>query len=185
MIQRRTTCSVLTALVILAACAVVRAQTNASQDALPPAALPHLEKRGNATQLVVDGKPFLILGGEIHNSSSSNLAYIEPSWSKLAAMSLNTVITPLSWELVEPTEGRYDFALIDGLLAQAREQHQHIVFLWLAAWKNGESSYPPVWVKRDAHRFPRAMRNGNPINTLSTLSPALLDADARAFTAVW
>jgi beta-galactosidase GanA len=146
--------------------------------------IPHLEKRGAATQLIVDGQPFIMLGGELHNSSSSSLAYMEPSWPKLAAMSLNTVITPISWELVEPTEGKYDFALIDGLLAQARQQHQRIVFLWLAAWKNGESSYPPVWVKSDTHRFPRAIRNGNPINTLSTLSPATLDADARAFTAV-
>ena len=37
---------------------------------------PHLEKRGSATQLIVDGKPFLILGGELHNSSSSNLDYM-------------------------------------------------------------------------------------------------------------
>ena len=99
--------------------------------------LPHLEKRGAATQLIVDGQPFIMLAGELHNSSSSDLAYMEASWPKLAAMSLNTVITPISWELVEPTEGKYDFALIDGLLAQARQQHQHIVFLWLAAWKNG------------------------------------------------
>jgi beta-galactosidase GanA len=145
---------------------------------------PHLEKRGATTQLIVDGQPFFMLSGELHNSSSSNLEYMKTSWPRLAAMSLNTVIVPISWELVEPTEGKYDFALIDGLLAQAREQHLHIVFLWLAAWKNGESSYPPVWVKRDANRFPRAMKNGNPTNILSTLYPATLEADARAFTAV-
>src|SRR5215467_667994 len=38
----------------------------------PSASLPHLEKRGSVTQLVVDGKPFLILGGELHNSSASS-----------------------------------------------------------------------------------------------------------------
>ena len=63
---------------------------------------PHLEKRGVTTQLIVDGKPFLILGGELHNSSSSSLEYMKPLWPQLTAMGLNTVVTPLSWELVEP-----------------------------------------------------------------------------------
>ena len=80
--------------------------------------------------------PLLLLScfaGELHNSSSSSLDYMKPSWPKLAAIPLNTVLTPISWELVEPTEGKFDFTLIDGLLAQAREQHLRIVFLWLAA----------------------------------------------------
>ena len=82
---------------------------------------PHLEKRGSATQLIVDGKPLLILGGELHNSSSSSLDYMKPLWPELAGMGLNTVVTPLSWELIEPTEGKYDFTLVDGLLEQARQ----------------------------------------------------------------
>ena len=41
-------------------------------------AIPHLEKRGTATQLIVDGKLFLVLGGELHNSSSSNIEYVDP-----------------------------------------------------------------------------------------------------------
>src|SRR5579863_8581064 len=72
---------------------------------------PHLEKRGQATQLIVDGAPFLMLSGELHNSSSSSLAYMEPIWPKLEAMGLNTVVTPLSWELIEPLEGKYDYTL--------------------------------------------------------------------------
>jgi hypothetical protein len=82
-------------------------------------AAPHLEKRGAATQLIVDREPFLMLSGELHNSSSSNLDYMKPIWPKLAAMGLNTVVTPLSWELVEPAEGKLDFTLVDGLLGQA------------------------------------------------------------------
>jgi beta-galactosidase GanA len=146
--------------------------------------LTHLEKRGATTQLIVDGKPFLMLGGELHNSSSSSLDYMKPEWPRLAAMSLNTVLTPLSWELIEPTEGKFDFTLLDGLLAQAREQHLRIVFLWLAAWKNGMSSYAPVWVKRDTKRFPRVVRNGQQAEILSPMSGTTRDADARAYAAV-
>lgn len=154
--------------------------------ALDPS-VPHLEKRGAVTQLIVDGKPFVMLGGELHNSSSSSLEYMKPLWPRLAGLPLNTVLAPLSWELVEPTEGRFDFALIDGLLSQAREQHVRIVFLWLAAWKNGVSSYPPLWVKKNTERFPRAVLNGNVSSTLSTLasnSAALREADAKAFSSV-
>ena len=149
--------------------------------------LPHLEKRGAATQLMVDGKPFLMLAAELHNSSSSSLEYMKPIWPRLAAIPLNTVLTPISWELVEPAEGKYDFALIDGLLAQAREQHLRVVFLWLAAWKNGMSSYAPVWVKQDTKRFPRVIIHNNEANILSSIagvSDATRDADARAFAAV-
>jgi hypothetical protein len=148
---------------------------------------PHLEKRGATTQLIVEGKPFLMLAGELYNSRSSSLEYMKPFWPRLAAIPLNTVLTPISWELIEPTEGEYDFALLDGLLKQAREQRLHIVFLWLAAWKNGMSSYAPVWVKQDTKRFPRVMLDNSEANILSTiagLSDHTRDADARAFAAV-
>ena len=151
--------------------------------------LPHLEKRGVTTQLVVDGKPFLMLAGEIHNSSSSSLEYMKPIWPRLAAVPLNTVLMPLSWELIEPAEGKNHFTLIDGLLTQAREQHLRVVFLRLAAWKNGMSSYAPVWVKQDTKRFPRVMLHNNEANILSSIAgfrDVKLGAtlDARAFAAV-
>jgi Domain of unknown function (DUF5597)/Glycosyl hydrolases family 35 len=145
---------------------------------------PHLEKRGAATQLIVDGKPFVMLSGELHNSSSSDLEYMKPIWAKLGASGLNSVVTPLSWELIEPEEGKYDFSLVDGLVDQAREAHERIVFLWLASWKNGMSSYAPVWVKQDSRRFERVVEHGNEVEILSPLCEATRDADGRAFAAL-
>jgi hypothetical protein len=165
-------------------CLSVCLGTTALSAQQPVPQLPHLERRGAATQLIVDGKPFLMLSGELHNSSSSSLEYMKPIWPQLAAMGLNTVVTPLSWELVEPEEGKFDFALVDGLLDQARREHQRIVFLWLATWKNGMSSYAPVWVKRDTKRFPRVVADGRAIELLTPLANATMEADARAYTAL-
>ena len=97
-----------------------------------PASLPHLEKRGNATQLIVDGRPFLMLGGELTNSASSSLAYLAPYWPKLAAANLNTVLAAVSWELTESQPGTFDFSLVDGMIQDARRHNLRLVFLWSA-----------------------------------------------------
>ena len=144
--------------------------------------LPHLEKRGSATQLVVDGKPFLILGGELHNSSSSSVEYMKPVWPRLAAMHLNTVLAPIAWETIEPEEGKFDFRSVDGLLEGARENNLRLVVLWFGAWKNTYSSYAPGWVKIDTERFPRVqLSDGRGTERLSPFSTAVRDADTGAF----
>ena len=146
------------------------------------AGLPHLEKRGSATQLVVDGKPFLVLGGELHNSSSSSVEYMKPIWPRLAGMHLNTVLLPVAWETIEPEEGKFDFRVVDGLLEGARENNLKLVVLWFGAWKNTYSSYVPAWVKTNTERFPRVQTSdGRGTERLSPFSTVVRDADARAF----
>lgn len=147
--------------------------------------IPHLEKQGAATQLVVDGRPLLMLGGELHNSSSSSRDYMKPIWPELAGMHLNTVLTPVSWELIEPQEGRFDFTLVDGLIHDARQSHLHLVILWFGSWKNSMSCYAPAWVKTNLERFPRAAdKDGKGLEILSPFSAANLAADERAFAAL-
>ncbi len=149
------------------------------------AQIPHLRKQGSATQLMVGGKPFLILGGELHNSSSSNLDYMRPIWKRMSALNFNTVLAGVSWELVEPQEGHYDFRLVDGLIVNARANGLKLVLLWFGSWKNGMSSYVPVWVKKDYKRFPRVrLQDGRSPEVLSTLGRASWEADAKAFGAL-
>lgn len=145
-------------------------------------ASPRLRRQGTATQLVVDGAPFLVLGGELHNSSSSDLAYMQRIWQQLVALGLNTVLAAVSWELVEPEEGRFDWTLVDGLIVEARRHGLRLILLWFGSWKNGTSTYVPLWVKRDYRRFPRARRqDGQAVEVLSTFSDANREADTRAF----
>ena len=168
---------VLTFLVLITVGGAAIGQTRDSH-----AGLPHLEKRGSATQLIVDGKPFLVLGGELHNSSSSSIEYMKPVWPRLAAMHLNTVLLPVAWETIEPEEGRFDFSVVDGLLEGARANNLKLVILSFGAWKNTYSSYVPAWVKADTERFPRVQTSdGRGTERLSPFSTAVRDADARAF----
>lgn len=149
---------------------------------VPSGNAPHLEKRGSTTQLIVDGKPFLVLGGELHNSSSSSVEHMKPVWPHLTAMHMNTVLLPIAWETIEPEEGKFNFGDVDGLLEGARENHLKLVVLWFGAWKNTFSSYVPAWVKTNTERFPRVqMSNGMGTERLSPLSSAVRDADAHAF----
>src|SRR3546814_1885983 len=47
--------------------------------------IPRIEGR----QLIVDGAPWLLLGGELANSSASSRAYMAPRWERLAGLNLN------------------------------------------------------------------------------------------------
>jgi len=147
--------------------------------------IPHLQKQGTATQLIVDGRPFLALAGELHNSSATSLEYMKPVWPKLAEAKLNTVLAGVSWNQIEPQEGKFDFTVLDGDIRDARSQNLRLVLLWFGSWKNALSSYAPDWVKKDFKRFPRIqIQGGKTIELLSTLSAANRDADARAFAAL-
>lgn len=148
--------------------------------------LPRLQTDDNgATRLLVNNKPFLILGGELANSSASSARYMKPIWPKLKAMNLNTVLVPVYWELIEPEQGKFDFTLLDELLRDAREHDLKLVLLWFGSWKNSMSSYVPGWVKRDAKTYPRVMdRQGQSQEILSPFSRNNLQADLSAYTAL-
>jgi len=147
--------------------------------------IPRLVRTGAVTELLVEGRPFLMLAGEVHNSSASSREYMKPIWDKLAAMKLNTVLATVSWELIEPQEGQFDFALVDALLDDARAHDLKLVLLWFGSWKNGVSSYIPTWVKQDLERFPRAQGvQGNNKDVLSPFHESSRQADAGAFAAL-
>jgi hypothetical protein len=147
--------------------------------------IPHLRKQGSATQLIVDGKPFLVLSAELTNNSATSVEYMKAIWPKLAEGKANTILAGVAWNQVEPREGKFDFSALDGVIRDARSHNLHVVPLWFASWKNGLSSYAPDWVKSDFAKYPRAqIAGGKSIEMLSTLSDANRDTDARAFAAL-
>lgn len=145
----------------------------------------HLEKQGTATRLIVNDKPFVIIGGELGNSAATCGEDISRNFKKLHDMGLNTVLVPAYWDLIEPEKGKFDFSLIDTVISDARSNDLKVVFLWFGAWKNSMSCYAPLWFKQDSKTYPRARtRSGKPLEIASAFSPAVFQADSEAFAAL-
>ena len=140
--------------------------------------------------------PYIMVAGEVHNSASSTAEAMQPAWEKAKALHLNTVLTPVTWEMLEPEEGVFDYTAVDMLLARARAHNMHLVLLWFGAWKNAQCYYAPAWVKQDLHRLARAevepgqyktslkQYHGMGYTTLSAFCAETCRADARAFAAL-
>lgn len=154
---------------------------------------PYLKEVQGKKMLMVQGKPFIMLAGEVHNSNSSSVTYMEQVWDKAEKLGMNSLLLPVTWELIEPKEGIFDFSLVDGLIIQARKRGKRLGFLWFGAWKNAQCFYAPEWIKTDLTRFKRAeMEKGEsfiklkdfydmPYTTLSYLCEETNKADIRAF----
>ncbi|WP_070040664.1 DUF5597 domain-containing protein [Robinsoniella peoriensis] len=148
--------------------------------------IPMIKNDNGIPTLYVKGEPFFALSGEIHNSSSSSLQYMEENvWPMLKELHMNSVIVPLYWEAIEPEEGKFDFALLDGLILQARQQNMKLIFLWFGLWKNAESMYVPGWVKQDTKTYFLVKKvSGEKLSTISPLCEAAVKKDANAFAEV-
>src|SRR5574344_1605683 len=141
-----------------------------------------LKKQGASTQLLVNGTPMLVMGGELSNSAATSISDIDEVIPRMAKTGVNTLFIPAQWDLIEPLEGETDFSLIDEAISKARENHLKIIFLWFGAWKNSMSCYTPLWFKQDTKRFPRAQtENGKPLEIASTFSDNVLQADKKIF----
>lgn len=146
--------------------------------------MPHLEKKDGRFALMVEGKPFLMLGAQINNSSSwpNEMPKV---WPALEDMHVNTVEAPVYWETMEPEPGKFDFANVDLLINGAREHHLRLVLLWFGTWKNGQAHYVPEWVKSNPEKYPREISAyGKILDVLSPNSTANMEADKQAFAAL-
>ncbi|CZR65072.1 probable beta-galactosidase [Phialocephala subalpina] len=151
--------------------------------------IPHLPKTETSQQLIVDGKPFLMLGGELQNSSMTSAAFMETVWAWLVDTNVNTVLGCVTWEQIEAVEGTFCFDELDKVIQGARRHGLRLVLLWFGSFKNGLSSYAPTWVKTNNKRFPRAKlcNAGGKLEMADVLS--IFDseapmADSKAFAAL-
>jgi hypothetical protein len=165
-------------------CAVVLMTVGTARGQTGAKTIPKIVEKDGRHALLVDGQPFLMLGGQAHNSSAWP-GMMPQVWSAVKVMHANTLEVPIYWEQIEPLPGKFDFSLVDTLLFQARERNVHLVLLWFATWKNGSNHYMPEWMKRDAVKYPNITgKNGSPVDSPSPHTQAAMEADAKAFAAV-
>jgi len=147
--------------------------------------IPAIEKKGESVRLLVDGSPYLMLGGQVHNSDTSNADDLNKALDVLASWHANTAEVPIYWEAIEPKQGQFDFSSVDLALQAARKRDLRLVFLWFGTWKNGESHYVPEWVKRDKQKYVRVQGpRGEETEIISPLCHAAMEADSHAFAAL-
>jgi beta-galactosidase GanA len=164
------------------ACMAIAVLPGCAQSAPP---IPRIENHDGQFTLLVDGQPFLLLGGQAHNSSATNPDDLKAPMDAMVDVHANTIEVPIYWELMEPEPGKFDFHLLDAILDAARQRHLRVVLLWFGSWKNGEMTYTPAWVKHDTQKYQRVHDAlGQELYILSPLCVAAQEADARAFAAV-
>ncbi|MGN6397209.1 MAG: DUF5597 domain-containing protein [Mucilaginibacter sp.] len=146
--------------------------------------MPRIIKKDGRYAFMVDGKPYFMFGGQVHNSSAWP-GMMPQVWAAVQQMHLNTLEIPIYWEQVEPQQGKFDFSMIDLLLNQAREHKVRLVLLWFATWKNGSNHYMPGWMKSSAAKYPNITGpGGKPVDSPSPHIQATMDADIAAFRQV-
>ncbi|HYX09387.1 MAG TPA: DUF5597 domain-containing protein [Bacteroidales bacterium] len=144
--------------------------------------LPYIKETNGVKQLIVDGSPFIMIAGEVMNSSSSSIEYMQPVWQQLKKLHVNTVLLPITWQQFEPVEGAFDYTLIDSLIENAHRNNLHMVVLWFGSWKNTRSDYAPDWVKMNWERFPRMRgKDGEIKRAVANFSDKALEADKNAY----
>jgi Domain of unknown function (DUF5597)/Beta-galactosidase len=145
--------------------------------------IPRLDQKDGHYRLLVDGKPFFILGAQVHNSSGYAKA-LDAAWPVLRAIHCNTVMVPVYWEAIEPKQGSFDFSTVDAAVQDARAQRLHLTLSWFGTWKNGAMTYVPSWIKNDPATYPPVLDAAHqPVEALSPMSDANRLADRTAFAA--
>ncbi|MGA2725458.1 MAG: beta-galactosidase, partial [Bryobacteraceae bacterium] len=158
--------------------------------------IPQIVKQGAKYTFLVDGKPFLMLGGQVDNFSAwlpgpsyhtvlpipDEIAKVLPGFKSYNA---NTIEFPVHWGYIEPKEGEFDFAAFDQIVRDIRAHSLRAIVLWFGTWKGGDDTFLPDWVRSNPVRFPNALdEDGKALRSLSPHGTTTLEADRKAFTAL-
>lgn len=76
---------------------------------------------------------------ELQNSSLSSGEFMMRQWQRLVDTNINTVLGSVTWEMIEPEEGVFNFDELDKVVLGARQFGLRLVLLWFGSFKNGRN----------------------------------------------
>ena len=135
----------------------------------PDGSTPRVEN-GN---IVVSGQPRLILYGSTMEDTMAwpeCVPYYGDQFDKWKRQGLNTLGAILQWNAFEPREDQYEYAMIDGLIAEARARNMHLIIVWFGTWRNLNSGYVPAYIWDEGYAFEARKKDGSPVSDQSVVS---------------
>lgn len=103
-----------------------------------------LVTENNKTYVSVDGKPFPFLGAQIRldallNCDKMTINEVENYFKKAQELGLNCVQIPISWNMVEPKENKYDYSILNSILQFVNKYNLKMELLWFSTNMVGDS----------------------------------------------
>ena len=103
-----------------------------------------LVTENNKTYVSVDDKPFPFLGAQIRldallNCDKMTINEVENYFKKAQELGLNCVQIPISWNMVEPKENKYDYSIVNSILQFVNKYNLKMELLWFSTNMVGDS----------------------------------------------
>jgi hypothetical protein len=147
--------------------------------------IPQIVRVEGRPRLLIDGRPFLVLGLQWDCDSCFSAEEMNPLFPHAARMGANTAALPLYWREVEPEPDGYDFRMVDERIRQAHANALHVILLWFATWKNACTFYAPDYIRDDHATYPRAVdRSGRLLVSLCPSGETTWRRDCAALKAL-
>ena len=105
--------------------------------------IPTIVRRDNQARLVVDGRPFIVLGAQWDYRLVRDRAHRKSLFPLAKKINCNTAFIPIFWEQIEPARDIYDFHAVEEILAEARGHGLRLVLLWFGSNREGSCGHGP------------------------------------------
>lgn len=111
---------------------------------------PRFEQIGKKKVLYVNGKPFVVLSIEDHNTVDFDGNPREEYFRIVSALNANTISVTFRWSAFEKPANRYDTAILRKIKTTAERHNLKVIILWFGSNVCGHENCAPGYVYDDS-----------------------------------